>query len=100
MTTLTQLMGAIGLDTKEHVKAKIAAAVAPLEARIKALEERPAGLKFVGAWEPDVTYEQGDCAQRKGHLWICMQQTTADEPGTSAAWRLAVRAGRDGRDYR
>lgn len=52
-----------------------------------------------GVWKPDRDYEKGDGATFNGSYWIA-QAVTKDRPGTSAAWRLAVKAGRDGKDMR
>lgn len=51
-----------------------------------------------GVWEQRA-YEAGDAVSYGGSLWIA-QQDTEDAPGTSKAWRLAVKKGRDGRDLR
>ena len=51
-----------------------------------------------GVWEQR-KYEKGDAVSYGGSLWIA-QQDTEDAPGTSKAWRLAVKRGRDGKDLR
>lgn len=51
-----------------------------------------------GVWEQRA-YEKGDAVSYGGSLWIA-QQDTEDAPGTSKAWRLAVKRGRDGKDLR
>ena len=51
-----------------------------------------------GVWEQRA-YEKGDAVSYGGSLWIA-QQNTEDAPGTSKAWRLAVKRGRDGKDLR
>lgn len=51
-----------------------------------------------GVWEQRA-YETGDAVSYGGSLWIA-QHDTEDAPGTSKAWRLAVKKGRDGRDLR
>jgi hypothetical protein len=51
-----------------------------------------------GVWKQQ-TYGAGDTVMKDGHLWIALAPADeADEPGTSKAWQLAVRRGRDGRD--
>jgi hypothetical protein len=49
-----------------------------------------------GVYKPDREYKAGDGVTWGGSFWIC-QAATMDKPGTSPAWRLAVRAGRDAR---
>lgn len=49
-----------------------------------------------GVWRQG-DYEQGDGVTWDGSYWIA-QRKTADKPGTSDAWRLAVKRGRDGKD--
>lgn len=51
-----------------------------------------------GVWK-DGEFEKGDGVSYGGNFWIA-QDDTSDCPGTSKAWRLAVRKGRDGRDLR
>lgn len=50
-----------------------------------------------GVYKDDAEYEAGDCVSSGGSLWIA-QGTTKERPGTSEAWRLSVKKGRDGRD--
>jgi integrin beta 3 len=45
------------------------------------------------------TYEHGDCCTFGGHVWHANQDTT-EKPGTSKAWTMMVRRGRDGKDGR
>jgi hypothetical protein len=49
-----------------------------------------------GVWRAG-SYEVGDGATFGGSFWIA-QEDTSDKPGTSKAWRMAVKKGRDGRD--
>jgi hypothetical protein len=43
------------------------------------------------------TYQRGDAVTWGGSLFIA-KETTTDKPGTSPAWQLAVKRGRDGRE--
>lgn len=52
-----------------------------------------------GTWKSGIEYEQGDAVTMAGSLWIC-QSKSQDRPGTSNAWRLAVKRGSDGKDLR
>jgi len=56
------------------------------------------GLADRGIFKVGEEYRRGEWATHQGSLWICTVETTSDRPGTSAAWRLAVKSGRDGRD--
>ena len=51
-----------------------------------------------GAWKEGTTYVKGDAVSSANSLWIAQTVTSTKPP--SDDWRLAVRAGRDGRDYR
>ena len=42
-------------------------------------------------------YARGDAVTWGGSVWVANEATT-DKPGTSKAWKLAVKRGRDGRD--
>lgn len=48
-------------------------------------------------WQPDVVYSKGDFVTLGGSLWHANKET-AEKPGTSDDWTLAVKKGRDGRN--
>ena len=50
-----------------------------------------------GVYSPESEYEAGDVVSWGGSMWIS-QCSTKDKPGTTAAWRLSVKHGRDGKD--
>ena len=52
-----------------------------------------------GAWKEGVTYAAGDGVSLGGSFYIAQTATSA-KPPSGDVWRLAVRAGRDGRDSR
>lgn len=52
---------------------------------------------YRGVWEPDRTYERGDCVTFGGSEFHC-NETTMSKPEQSKAWTLKVKRGRDGRD--
>lgn len=52
-----------------------------------------------GVWKEGEAYDRGDGVSLNGCWWIA-QKETSDRPGTSPAWRMAVKAGRDGKDLR
>ena len=43
-------------------------------------------------------YTQGDVVTDDGSLWLCKASTTTDRPGTSSAWKLICKRGKDGKD--
>jgi hypothetical protein len=51
-----------------------------------------------GVWT-ERTYAAGDSVSHGGSSWIAQKETSA-KPGKSDDWRLAVKRGADGRDYR
>ena len=53
-----------------------------------------------GLWKEGVTYAAGDAVTLGGSLYIAQIETSAKPPHGGDVWRLAVRAGRDGRDSR
>ena len=90
-----ELMQGLAAGTREFVEAR----VATLEARIVALEQRPAGLKYTGVWQRANEYERHDGVTHGGSLWVCVGDRARSEPGTDTkTWQLCVKAGRDGRD--
>lgn len=52
-----------------------------------------------GVWR-EAEYEKGDAVTYGGSLWIAQDSGAHGAPGTSKAWRLAVKKGRDGKDLR
>lgn len=87
---LPNLMKAIAPAIGEFV----AAAVAPLRARILELEK--GGIKYCGVHQRALDYKRGSLVTHEGSAW-CALVDTRDVPGKSDAWQLAVKAGRDGR---
>lgn len=52
---------------------------------------------YRGVWR-EGEHRAGDVATWAGSAWHC-NETTTDKPGTSSAWRLMVKSGRDGKDF-
>ena len=52
-----------------------------------------------GVWKEGATYAAGDGVTLGGSFFIAQAETTA-KPGKSDEWRLAVKRGTDGRDWR
>jgi hypothetical protein len=57
---------------------------------------------YRGVYVPGATYEPGDLVTWGGSVWHCDQATTSrpETPSGAAAWTLAIKRGRDGRDRR
>jgi integrin beta 3 len=53
---------------------------------------------YIGAWKEGIAYNCGDGVSLDGSFWIAQAQTTTKPP--SDDWRLAVRSGKNGKDYR
>lgn len=51
-----------------------------------------------GVYRPEVQYAKGDGVTWGGSFWIAQCDTKA-KPETNADWRLAVKRGRDGKDF-
>jgi len=68
------------------------ARIGALEARIKALEERPT-VKYRGVFDGVSEYRSGDAVTHRGTLWFCSQDTKG-RPGEADSWRLMVKEGR------
>jgi hypothetical protein len=52
-----------------------------------------------GVFRDGDTYEKGDGVTFGGSWWIAQKDAPEGKPGMSADWRLAVKKGRDGKDW-
>jgi hypothetical protein len=64
----------------------------------KVREVKTALVLDAGMWKEGTTYVAGDAVSSGNSLWIAQIATSTKPP--SDDWRLAVRSGKDGRDYR
>jgi len=79
------------------------AAVADLQARIKALEAQPKSLAYLGVWTASgADYMKGHVVTRQGSMWHCDEDHCRTTPGTDGGkgWTLCCKSGRDARDLR
>jgi hypothetical protein len=91
---------ALAAGMAPFVRDCIAEATAPLIARIAELEARPA-MKYEGVWDERKVYRVGDFVTKGGSMWHCFDTNTGVLPGSNSdVWKLAVRAGKDGKDAR
>lgn len=69
-----------------------------LTSGVKAVTEfRVPMMVYCGVWK-EGEHDQGDVVTLAGSAWHC-QEKTQDRPGTSTAWKLMVKSGRDGKDF-
>jgi hypothetical protein len=69
-----------------------------IEARLDALEQRPA-MKYCGVFDKSQKYFEGNFVTESGSIWHANCETTGVVPGEgSPVWTLAAKRGRDGRD--
>jgi hypothetical protein len=85
--------------------AGIMAAVAPLihelqqknealTARVAALESA-GNLKYLGVFQPSASYERGNVVTCDGSAFHCVRAVTGERPGSSDAWQLMIKHGKD-----
>jgi hypothetical protein len=90
---LAVIAQAIGPVVRDLVRARIQEELAPLHARLVALEQRPT-LRFCGPWTAATTYAAGALVQRSSALWLAIESSAGAPPGTdegSGLWRLIVK---------
>ena len=91
---IVETRGSPGLSAC-YLAGMIARIAIPLERRIAELEERAKNAGYRGAWKAKTLYRAGSFVSRGGSMWHC-NEDSQDEPGTSEAWTLCVKRGRDG----
>jgi hypothetical protein len=77
----------------------VGAEIHRMEKRIAELETRPT-MKYEGVWDEQKVYRIGDFCTDGGSMFCCRESNVGARPGSSDAWQLAVKKGRDGRDVR
>lgn len=82
-------------DNLRAVRDGMGARITALEAQLAAVQARTFGYR--GVFTAGETYEAGCFVTDHGGIWHC-RRTTAERPGASNDWTLAVKAGRNGRD--
>ena len=69
-----------------------------MEVIAEAINERVAAIphvKYCGVWKPDTEYPENSLVTFKGSCFHGNVKTKGVEPGTSNAWTLMVKCGRD-----
>jgi hypothetical protein len=70
-----------------------------LDARVKALEDRPGGVEYKGTWAADRLYGKNQAVTCAGSLWIALSPSVSRRPGVSeGVWQLCCKKGADGKD--
>jgi hypothetical protein len=92
---LMRLLKEIAHATRVAIDARYIA----LEARVKALEERPS-LKYVGTWQPGTSYPDQAAVSFQGSIWVAHVANTSVRPGDGMVWQSACKRGADGKDLR
>lgn len=85
-----ELNAAVQDEVEKAVAATVEKAVA------EAFDALPK-IEYRDVWTEGETYAKGNLATWGGSLWHCNEGGSTDKPGTSDAWTLAVKKGRDGR---
>jgi hypothetical protein len=91
MSNAKELAASMVTAMKEYVSRVLA----PHDSRITALEKRPS-MSYRGIWAEGEQNLPGDVCTHNGSMWHCWTPTK-DRPGTSDAWQLCVKRGRDSR---
>jgi hypothetical protein len=83
----------------EHIGKLVGEELAKRDERIKALEDRPAGLQYQGVWKRGASYAKHNGVSHQGSVWVARKNYPTAEPGEpNSGWILAVKRGRDGKD--
>jgi len=83
----------------ESIALQAYAGMTRLLARVKAMQDRMVvveqrGVRYRGVYQRSEDYKRGDLVTFDGSMWHATRDT-ADEPGASRDWQLAVKKGRD-----
>jgi hypothetical protein len=80
------------------IRESIAAAIAPLIARLDALEATQRNWKYTGVWSSEREYAENNWCTYDGSLWCALRAGKGAKPGDGDSWKLAVRKGQNGKD--
>jgi hypothetical protein len=84
---------------QEYLGKQIAEELAKRDARIKELEDRPAGLQYAGVYKPDASYPKHTGVSHQGSVWVARKDFPTKQPGEpNSGWILACKRGRDGKN--
>jgi len=80
---------------RDYVQQELEKLRVELGTRITELEARPTP-EHVGKWQEGTLYKAQQMTQHDGSCWFALRMTDS-KPGTSDAWRLVAKGGRDAR---
>jgi len=83
------------IDARDFVLRALLERIMGLEAQIK----HQRSVIYRGVFDGAEQYEPGNMVTHAGSMWHA-NEATSDTPGTSAAWTLSVKRGRNGKDAR
>jgi integrin beta 3 len=66
---------------------------------VKRFEIALPAMIYRGVYDPDRRYAPGDTVTFGGSGWVCNSPTSAKPGETEKAWTLAIKRGRDGKDF-
>lgn len=82
-----------------EIRRELRAEIAELKAQLATIETK--GVSFEGVFQRAQSYRRGSMVVYEGSLFAATRSTQPGEiPGANAAWQLAAKAGRDGKDMR
>jgi hypothetical protein len=64
-----------------------------LQARVAELEG--SSLRYLGVYQPSAAYRRGDIVTLDGSGWHCTRAVSAERPGSTDAWQLMIKHGKD-----
>lgn len=85
------------IEYSKELGALIREALAPIKARLDALEGSTTdrGIKYMGRYNRDISYERGDMVTHAASLWIASHRTR-DAPGACSDWQRMLTADKRG----
>jgi chitodextrinase len=89
---ITALMAGIAPILKDEIEA-LQKQIAALSARIAELES--GAMKYCGVHQASMVYCKGNVVTHDGSAWCATRSVNAERPGTSDAWQLMVKHGKD-----
>lgn len=93
--------GKDGIASRDELNAAVTeevekAVAANVEKRVAEAFDALPKIEYRDVWKEGEEYTKGNLATWGGSLWHCNESGSTDKPGTSDAWTLAVKRGRDG----
>jgi hypothetical protein len=100
VATVEEIRGLIGLAVDATIEKRLEVVLPQIEERIEQKQMDYAKslpvMIYRDVWKAGGSYVPGDAVTYRD-LWLC-KRATSDQPGTSDAWVMILRRGRDGKD--